>query len=177
MCPTHRLNVPPREVRWDRRPGSGEVGLGVCVRWRAAVAHGGADLVMAQEEGALVELLATEPAGDLVVALAGVARPAGRCDVVERVAPAAREGEHAVALQGSGRGAAVGAAAPGVLEGGPLLVAEVVVHPGHPALALAGAARLATPVDRHRGQARQRRSEERRVGKACVSTVRARWAP
>src|SRR3546814_4521732 len=108
MCPTHRLNVPPREVRWDRRPGSGEVGLGVCVRWREAVAHGGADLVMAQEEGALVELLATEPAGDLVVALAGVARPAGRCDVVERVAPAAGESEHAVALQGSGGGAAVG---------------------------------------------------------------------
>src|SRR3546814_13618770 len=103
---------------------------------------------MAQEEGARGELLATEPAGDLVVALAGVARPAGRCDVVERVAPAAGESEHAVALQGSGGGAAAGAAAPGVLEGGPLLVASAVVHPGHPALALACAARLAPPVAR-----------------------------
>src|SRR3546814_14455025 len=100
MCPTHRLNVPPREVRWDRRPGSGEVGLGVCVRWREAVAHGGADLVMAQEEGALVELLATEPAGDLVVALAGVARTAGRCDCVERVEARAGDGKRA----GEGRG-------------------------------------------------------------------------
>ena len=51
--------------------------------------EGRVDLEVAQQEGALVEPLAPEPAGDLVVALAGVARAAGRRDVVERVAPAA----------------------------------------------------------------------------------------
>src|SRR4051812_20380515 len=49
------------------------------------------DLDVPDQEGTFVEPLAPQPPGDLVVALAGVARPAGRGDVVERVAAAAGE--------------------------------------------------------------------------------------
>ncbi len=57
------------------------------------------DLDVTQQEGALVEPLAPQPAGDLVVAFAGVAGAAGRGDVVEGVPPAARQCLYAVALQ------------------------------------------------------------------------------
>ena len=112
------------------------------------------DLEVAQQEGALVEPLPPQPAGDLVVALAGVAGAAGRHDVVERVAPAAGERQHAVALQRLVGRAAVRAATPRRLERGPLLVAEVVLDAIHPALASAGGPGLATSIDRHRRQRR-----------------------
>ena len=70
------------------------------------VAHAeqaGADLGVPHEERALVEALAAQPRGDLVVALARVARAAGRRDVVERVAPTAGDRQHAVPLQRPGR--------------------------------------------------------------------------
>jgi hypothetical protein len=85
-----------------------------------------ADVDVALEEGALVEALATEPGGDLVVALAGVARAAGGDDVVERVATAPRQGQHAVLLQRLAGDAAVGAPAPGVPQSGHPLTP---VHP------------------------------------------------
>jgi predicted ATPase/DNA-binding SARP family transcriptional activator len=50
--------------------------------------EGSLDLKVAYQEGALVEPPSPEPTGDFGVALAGVARVAGRNDVVERVAPA-----------------------------------------------------------------------------------------
>ena len=93
------------------------------------------DLLVPHQERPLVQPLAPEPAGDLVVALAGVAGPARRRDVVERVAPAPGDRQHAVALQRPVGRAAVGAAAPRRLERGPLLVAEVVLDALHPALA------------------------------------------
>ena len=98
----------------------------------------GPDLEVTEEEGAFVEPLPPHPAGDLGVALAGVAGAAGGHDVVERVAPAAGEGEHAVALEWSVGGAAVGTATPGRLERGPLFVAEIVLDPIHAAFALPG---------------------------------------
>ncbi len=61
---------------------------------------------------ALVELLAPQPARHLVVVLARVARAASRHDVVEGVAAAARDRQHAVALQRAISGAAVGTARP-----------------------------------------------------------------
>src|SRR4051794_13544762 len=97
----------------------------------------GADLEVTQQERALVESLPPEPTGDLVVALARVARAAGRHDVGEGVATTAGQRQHAVALQRLLRLAAIGAAAPGGLERGPLLVTEVVLDAIHAALALA----------------------------------------
>jgi hypothetical protein len=58
----------------------------------------GSDLDVAEQEGSLVEAFASEPAGDFVVALAGVARTTDWHHVVERVPPAALDGEHAVTL-------------------------------------------------------------------------------
>src|SRR3546814_4701546 len=46
---------------------------------------------------------------------------------------------------------------------------------GHRALLLAPAVEHRQPVDL--GQAEVERSEERRVGKECVSTCRSRWSP
>jgi hypothetical protein len=83
--------------------------------------EGGADLGVAEEEGGFRQAFAAEPGGDLFVALAGIARGAGGDDVVEGVAAASGEGEDAVALKGEAGGATVGAAAPGLLEGGPLV--------------------------------------------------------
>src|SRR5690606_17764056 len=70
------------------------------------------DLRVAHEEGALVEALAAQPSGDLAVVLARVARGARGDDVLEGVAPAARDGQHAVLLEGTLGRAAVGARAP-----------------------------------------------------------------
>ena len=71
---------------------------------------------MARKEGPLVELLPPEPAGDFVVALAGVAGGAGRHDVFERVSSASGEREHAVALQRLVRRAAVRTPTPSSLK-------------------------------------------------------------
>ena len=98
---------------------------------------------MAAEEGGFVEALAAEPVGHLLVALTGVAGAAGGDDVLEGVAASAGDGQDAVALEGRAGGAAVGAAAPGILESGPLAGAEVVLDAGHAALAFAGGAEAA----------------------------------
>ena len=80
---TRRSDVAPPLGRVRRR-ASGEIGtyLGVT-----------------KQERSLVEPLAPQPPGDLVVALARVAGAARRGDVPERVAAAARDRLHAVALQ------------------------------------------------------------------------------
>ena len=65
------------------------VGSGRCVLCCEAQDELGSDLVVAEQEGPFVELLASQPPGDLVVALARVARPTRRRDVGERVPPAA----------------------------------------------------------------------------------------
>ncbi len=93
------------------------------------------DLKVAKQEGALVEPLSPQPARDFVVALAGVAGATGRHDVVQRVTPATRQRQHAVALQRLFGHAAVGAATPS-LEPGPLLVAEIVLDAIHRRLRL-----------------------------------------
>ena len=56
------------------------------------------DSEVAEQEGALVEPFAPQPAGDFVVALAGVAGPARGRDVVEGVAPTAGQRLDAVTL-------------------------------------------------------------------------------
>ncbi len=75
----------------------------------------GEHLDMAQQERALVEALAAQPAGDLVVALARVARAARGHHVQQGVAATARDRQHAVLLQRRSCLAAVGAAAPRLL--------------------------------------------------------------
>lgn len=59
----------------------------------------GVDLQLPQQESALIEAPATQPAGYFLVPLAGVVSAAGRGDIVERVAPAARDRQHVVALE------------------------------------------------------------------------------
>jgi hypothetical protein len=77
----------------QRRAGAERRGLptlrfnGLCRADRAAEAA--ADLHVARQEGALVEPLSAHPGGDLVVALARVARSACRHHIVDRVPPAA----------------------------------------------------------------------------------------
>jgi hypothetical protein len=93
---------------------------------------------VAEQEGARVEAFQAEPGGPFVIALAGVAGAARGHDLVEGVAPAAGEGQHAVALQWLVGFAAVHADAPRVVERGPLVVAEVVLDAIHAALASAG---------------------------------------
>src|SRR4051812_14799193 len=105
---------------------------------------------MAQQEAALIELLPTEPGGHLVVALAGVARATSRYDVVERVAPASGDRQHAVALERVVGPSAVRAAAPRRLDRRPLRVAEVVLDAIHPTFALARGLGCARSLDRHR---------------------------
>jgi hypothetical protein len=111
--------------------------------------EGGADLGVAEEEGGFWQAFAAEPGGDLFVALAGIAGGAGGDDVVEGIAAAAGEGKDAVALEGDAGGAAVGAAAPGLLEGGPLFGAKIVFDALHAALAAAGGAGAAGAAGRH----------------------------
>lgn len=117
-------------------------------------AHCRPDLEVAQQEGPLVEPLSPEPAGDLLVALAGVACAAGRHDVVERVSPAPRDGEYAVALQRLVGRTAVRAPTPSRLECRPLLIAQVVLDAIHAAFASAGGASLPTTIDRHSNSVR-----------------------
>ena len=108
-----------------------------------------ADPEVTEEERPLVEPLAAQPPRDLVVRLAGVARAARRHDVVERVAPAARQRLDAVALHEAIRGSAIGATAPGILERVPLCRREVVLDPVHAPLAPSGRPRPSRPIDRH----------------------------
>lgn len=125
--------------RWTG-DGSGEDGLG---GGREAEGEFGFDLGEAEEEGGFVAAGAAEPGSDFVVAFAGVAFGAGGDDVEERVAAAAGEGEDAIFVEGIGGGSTVGAAAPGSLEGGPLLLGEVVLHALHADAAAAGGAGFA----------------------------------
>ena len=114
----------------------------------------GGDAMVAEQEGRLVEALAAHPAGDLVVALAGVARATRRDDVVEGVATAPREREHAVALERAIGRAAVGATAPRLQQGEPLVVAQVVLDPRHASLPTTGVPGPAAAVGRHHRDSR-----------------------
>ena len=109
----------------------------------------GADLEMAQQERPLVEPPSTQPAGDLVVALAGVARTARRHHVVERVAAPTGDRQHAVALQWTVGRAAVRAPTPRRLQRHPLLGGEVVLDTLHPAAPTSSSTFPATPADSH----------------------------
>ena len=90
----------------------------------------GQHLDVTEQEGPLVQTLATQPPRHLVVALARVARAARRHDVLERVPAAARDRQHAVLLERAHCRAAVGARAPRLQERLPLLDAQVVVGRG-----------------------------------------------
>src|SRR4051812_12863110 len=104
---------------------------------------------MAQQECPLVEPLAPEPAGDFVVALAGVARTARRRDVVQRVSPTPGERLYTVPLQRNICRAAIRTATPCRLERGPLFDAEVVLDAIHPTLAPTGVLGFPTTCDHH----------------------------
>src|SRR5699024_10149239 len=93
------------------------------------------------EERALVEALAAHPPGDLVVALARVARAARGHDVLGGVAPAAGDGKDAVLLERDPVRAAVRAALPRLEERLPLGGREVVRHGGETPLAASGVRR------------------------------------
>src|SRR5688572_29932675 len=95
------------------------------------------DLGVTGQERLLVKPAPAHPRGDLVVALARVARATRRRDVVQRVAAAAREREDAVALERRLSRTAVGAPTPRRLQCSPLLGAQVVLDALHAALALA----------------------------------------
>src|SRR5215207_8364786 len=136
-CPARRRVTPAREVTsaTGARSAGGE-----------PLGEDRPDLDVPRQERALVQPLAPQPAGHLVVALAGVAGAAGRGDVVEGVAPAPGDGQHAVALQRRAGRAAVRAATPRRLQRRPLPGAEVVLDPLHPALALARVPRTRGPA-------------------------------
>jgi hypothetical protein len=95
----------------------------------------GTDLGVTKQERALIELFSPEPGGDLVVALAGVARPTSRHHVPKRVTTAAGDRQNAVALKRPLGGPAVRAPLPCVLQSSPLRDGQVVSDPRHPALA------------------------------------------
>ena len=114
-----------------------------------------ADLQVAQQEGPLVKTPSAQPAGDFVVALAGVARAAGRHDVVERVTAATGDRKHAVALQRTVVRAAVRAPTPRSSQRHPLLGAEVVLNTLHPALSSAGGLSTAASTDNHAREPKQ----------------------
>src|SRR3546814_12633677 len=62
----------------------------------------------------------------------------------------------------------------------PALTAEPLAHPGTVIKRPRGSMAehlAALPAERPAGSGKARRSEERRVGKECVSTSRYRWAP
>ena len=109
----------------------------------------GNDLKVAQQERPLVESPAAQPAGDLVVALAGVARSASRHHIVEGVAAPAGDRQHTVALQTTLGRPAVRAPTPGCLERHPLLRREIVLDPLHPATPASSGTFPATPADSH----------------------------
>ena len=111
-------------------------------------------LGVTQEERALVEPFAPQPGGHLVVALAGVARATCRNHVPERVATAAGDGQDAVALKRPLGGAAVRAPSPGMLQGSPLSVREVVDDLRHAALAPPRSPSPAATTDGHVPQPR-----------------------
>jgi hypothetical protein len=107
------------------------------------------DLKVALEEGTFVKALAPQPAGDFVVALAGVAGATRWSNISERVAAPARKGQYAVSLQRPVGRAAVRASAPSCLQRSPLVLAEVVLHSIHAPLAPAGGYRPSTSGDHH----------------------------
>ena len=111
---------------------------------------GGNTIYGLTRHNACVEPPSPQPAGDFVVALAGVAAAAGGHDVVERVTPTARDRQHAVALQGLVGHSTVRAASPSIPERGPLLIAEIVLDAIHAAPASTGGDGLATSAARHR---------------------------
>lgn len=84
------------------------------------------DLGLPQQKSPLIQLLASHPAGDLGVALAGVARTATRHNISELVSSAARYGQNAILLQRCADLPAVRAATPGQFQCIPLQIGEVV---------------------------------------------------
>jgi len=108
------------------------------------------DLGVAEEELALVEALAAEPGGDFFVALAGIAGGAGGDNVIESVAAAAGNGEDAIALERFVGNTAVGAAGPRLLDGFPMLGAQVVLNSSHASFATASGTGFAGLPDCHK---------------------------
>ena len=109
----------------------------------------GTYLAVAKQERVLVEPFAPQPGGDFVVALAGVARATRRHHVPERVTTAPRDGQNTVALKRPLRGAAVRAPSPGMLQGSPLGVGQVVNDLRHAALASPRSPSPAAPTHGH----------------------------
>ena len=107
------------------------------------------DLGIPHQEVALVESLSAQPASDLVVALARVARSTSGHNVVHRVSTSARDRHDTVALQRAVGRAAVGATVPGGLECFPFFASEVVENAIHAALTPAGSRYPATSIGRH----------------------------
>ena len=104
---------------------------------------------VAEEEGAFVATGTAEPGGHLFVALAGVAGGASGDDVFQGITAAAGDGKNTVALEGLIGRTAVGTAAPGLLEGGPLGGGEIVIDAVHPAFAPTGRAGGAGATEGH----------------------------
>ena len=88
-------------------------------------------------EGALVQPLAPQPAGHLVVALAGVAGAAGRRDVAEGVTPAAGDGPARSRAAAASRSRRSTRSHPRLPGAPPTAGGQVVLDAVHPALALA----------------------------------------
>ena len=104
---------------------------------------------IAQQEGAFIQTLPPKPAGDFVIAFAGIAGTAGRYDVVQGISSAAGQRQHAVALQWLADYPAVCAPTPRLPESGPLLVAKVVCNAIHPTLTPSGSAGAAASDRSH----------------------------
>ena|GEM_PF-1611994 len=130
-CRTDRLSLP--RTRRRSRTANPDMRMAVAQRRHLCEVqhHTGfgrrRELVPPHQEHLLVELLAPQPAGDLVVALARAARPTDRYDVVTGRATATRQRQNAVLLQREASGTAVGATTPEFLQRGPLGRGQVVV--------------------------------------------------
>lgn len=104
---------------------------------------------VATQERSLVESPTTQPAGHLVIGLAGIARSACRHDVVEGVTAPTGYRQNTIALQGGVCGTAIRAATPRLLKDDPLVVTEVVFDAIHAALAFAGGPSAPGSTDGH----------------------------
>lgn len=117
------------------------------------------DLEIPQQKGAFIQALSPQPAGDLFIAFAGIARAACGNDVIQSVASPTRQSPYAIALQWLVNCSAVRTAAPRLLESSPLLVAEVVLDAIHTALAPSGRAGSAASAGSHRSRVTRGRLE------------------
>jgi hypothetical protein len=123
--------------------------------WRRAVsrrrlAQLGHDRRPLQQEPRLVEPAPSHPRRHLVIALAGVARPAGGHHVLEGVATTARDRQHAVLLECGPVGATVRAGCPRFEDDGPVRSRQIASGCRDPAGAAARGSCPASLSDDHR---------------------------